>query len=168
MKRIIVLIIIIVVVIILGKKAATYVTKYRHAKRLKIRVDDFDFPELDLKSLFSDIQAAVVLGIGNFSSSTFNVEQINVDVFSSTGQLIAEQKSPLTKGINILPNKDNQLALTFLISSNSIKQLIKNAGGTLNVGARKFTTGKYGFPLRLKGFVVAEGFPIDINETIEV
>jgi len=167
MKRIIGLVIIIAVVVF-GRKGVAYLTKYRHAKRLKIAVDNFRFPKLNLKSLFSDIQTAVALNIGNFSSSTFNVEQINVDVFDSTGKVIAEQKDPLTKGIQILPNQNNQLALTFLISSNSIRQLIKNAGGTFNVGARYFTSGKYGFPLRLKGFVVAEGFTIDINETIEV
>lgn len=167
MKRIIALVIIISLVLF-GRKGVSYITKFRHAKRLKIAVENFSFPKLNLKSLFSDIQTRVTLNIGNFSSSTFDVEQINVDVLDATGQVVAEQKNPLTKGIQILPNKNNQLALTFLISSNNVRQLIKNAGGTFNVGARFFTSGKYGIPLQLKGFVVAEGITIDINETIEV
>lgn len=167
MKKIIAVIIIIALVLV-GRKGYGYLTKYRHAQRIKINVDSFRFPELNLKSLFTDIVTEVTLTVGNFSSSIFEIDQISVDVLDETGELVAEQKTPLAKAIKIKPNQNNALALTFLISSQHVRQLIKKAGGAINVGARYLTSGKYGIPLTLKGFVVAEGFTIDINEKITV
>lgn len=167
MKKIIALIIIIALILV-GKKGYGYLTKYRHAKKIKVSVDKFRFPDLKLQNLITDVLTEVTVIIGNFSSTTFNIEQINIDVLDETGQFIAEQKNPLPQAIQLLPNKNNALVLTFLISPQHIRQLIKKAGGAINVGTRYLTTGKYGIPLQLKGFVVAEGFSIDINENITV
>lgn len=167
MKKILA-VIIIIALILAGKKGYGYLTKYRHSKKIKVNVDKFRFPDLKLQNLITDVLTEVTIIIGNFSSSTFDIEQINIDVLDETGQLIAEQKNPLPKAIKLLPNQNNALVLTFLISPHHIRQLIKKAGGAINVGTRYLTTGKYGIPLQLKGFVVAEGFSKDINEKITV
>lgn len=167
MKRYIFLFLVFVLVVA-TTKSYSYLTKYRHAQRLRIGVDSFSFPKLNLSSLFSEVITNVIIGINNFSASTFDIQQIGIEVFSESGQLVAEQKSPLSSPIKIEPNMYNTFPLTFLISSHNIRKLIKESGGSVNVGANYLTSGNYGIPLHLKGFVVAEGLSIAIDQTIEV
>lgn len=167
MKKII-LLPIIVVLIFLGKKGFAKLVKLRNSKRLKIGIDGFNLPKLNLTSLFTSIPVNINLSLNNFSNSTFNIEQIGVDVFSPSGKLIAEQSNPLREAKQLLPNQNNILPLAFLISSQNFKDLIRETGGVANAGANFLTSGNYGVPIHLKGFVVAEGITIDINEKITV
>ena len=158
----------IILLFVLGKKSYTYYKKYRHSKRLKISVRDVKIPKLNLSSLLSDILAKVHLNIENFSPSNFSIQQISIDIFGTSGKLVAEQKNPLKEALTLKPNQSNIIALTFLISSHQLAQLIKEAGGIANVGANFLSSGKYGIPIRLKGFVVAENFTIDIDESLTI
>jgi hypothetical protein len=167
MKRI-VLLIILLSLIVLGQKGWDYYTKYRHAKRLKIGVDSVKLPKLNLTSLFSEVAAVVYLKITNFSESVFELQQIKIEVYSPNGYLVAEQTEPLAQTIRIEPNQKNILPLSFLISPTKFKALIKEAGGVVNVGASYLTEGNYGIPLNLRGFVVAEGVTISVNEKLVV
>ena len=164
MKRIIVLAILLFVL----TKGYGFYQKYTHSKRLKIGVASFKFQDLNLTSFFSDVTADIGVSIDNFSKSVFSIEQFKVDVYSENGQLLAEQTEPLTRTLRIKGNQKNVLPLSFLISANKIKMLIKQSGGVAKLGANFLTTGDYGIPIRLKGFVVAEGISIDINENITV
>ncbi len=159
---------VIVFIFLAGRKGWQYFKKYQHSNRLKVGIDSFKLPKLNLSNLFSDIKADVLIKLNNFSSSSFEIEQLNVEIYSLSGKLIGEQEKPLAKTAIVQPNKNNLLPLSFLISSQDLQQLIKEAGGVANVGANFLTTGDYGIPLHLKGFVVAEGFTIDIDEKITV
>ena len=142
--------------------------KFSHAKHLKIGLADFQFENFNLSSLFSDVTAHVQVSIDNFSKSVFTIEQIKVDVYSESGQLIAEQTEPLSRKRSILSNQKNVLPLSFLISSNKVKTLIKQSGGVVKLGANYLSSGDYGIPIHLKGFIVSEGISIDINEKLTV
>lgn len=159
---------IVIALILLGKKGYGYVRKYRHSKRLKISFKGIDFPKLKLTSLISDVPTSVGLNIGNFSPSDFELSQISIDVYDEQDNLIAEPRSPLSKPIKLKPNQNNTFPLAYLISAQKIKQIIRNAGGIATVGTNYLTSGSYGILLKLKGFVVAEGLKIEINETITV
>jgi len=167
MKKIIGLLVVITL-IITGKQGWAAIQKIRHAKRLKFGVESVDFPKLNLSSLLSSIETNVELLIKNFSRSTFNIEQIGIEVLSPSGKVVAEQKQPLSETFKVAPNQNNLLPLSFLISSQNLKLLISESGGIANVGASFITTGKYGISLLLKGFVVADGVTIDINEQLTV
>ncbi len=166
MKRKITILLIITILALLAKKSWSYYTKYRHAQRLKISIKEFTLPQLHLSHVLSDILANVHIHLSNYSNSTFHIEQINVDVYTPSGKLVAEQAEPLKQAINIRPNKNNTLPLTFYISATNINQLIQEAGGITKATANYLLRGKYGITFHLKGFVVAEGIPIDINEKI--
>jgi len=159
---------ILIALVFFGKKGFAKIIKFRNAKRLKIGIDSFNLPKLNLTSLFTNIPVNINLSLNNFSKSTFNIEQIGVDVFSPSGKLIAEQTNPLKEAKQILPNQNNILPLAFLISPQNFKDLIRETGGIANAGANFLTSGNYGVPIHLKGFVVAEGITIDINEKITV
>ena len=159
---------IIVALILLGKKGYGYVRKFRHSKRLKVAFSGIKFPKLKLSNLISDVPVSVGLNIGNFSPSVFTISQINIDVLDQENNLIAEPQSPISQSIQLDPNQNNTFPLSYLISAQKIKQIIQKAGGIASVGTNYLTSGSYGIPLLLKGFVVAEGLKIEINEAITV
>ncbi len=167
MKKLIVLTFIIAL-LFLGKKSWGYYNKYDHANRLKVGIDSISIQDFGFSSLLSDIELNINIKIGNFSPSIFNITQINVDVFNTDGKLIAEQTTPLKEKVVIAANKNTLLPLTYNISSQELNALIMESGGYISVGERKSDTGKYGFTINLKGFVDADGFTININETLEV
>lgn len=152
----------------LGKKSWGYYNKYQHANRIKVGVESFNFPKLNLSSLLSDIELNINIGLSNFSPSTFSITQINVDVFDTEDKLIAEQTAPLKDKVVMSPNKNTTLPLTYNISSQMLNNLIMAAGGYISVGQHYITTGEYGIKIKLKGFVDADGFTIAINETMTV
>ena len=168
MKRKITLIIIIVIVLVAAKKGYDYYQKYSDSEDLKIGLDKFEFPKLNLSNIFNDIVAKVTMNINNFSNSTFHIQQMNINVLDQEKRLIAEQQYPITQPIAIHPNQANQFALNLLISSQNIVRQIKAAGGIANVGANYLVNGKYNIPIQLVGFVRAEGIKIPINEKIIV
>jgi hypothetical protein len=167
MKKMVVLMIV-VALILLGKKGYGYVRKFRHSKRLKVGFSGVKFPKLKLRSLVSDVPVSIGLIIGNFSPSVFTISQISIDVFDEENNLIAKPQSPLSESIQLDPNQNNTFPLSYFISAQKIKQIITKAGGITTVGTNYLTSGSYGILLKLKGFVVAEGLKIEIDEMITV
>ena len=157
-----------IVVLIAAKKGYDYYQKYRNSNDLKIDIDKFEFPELNLSNIFKDIVARVTISLNNFSPSTFKVEQMKIDVLDQEKQLVAEQQYPIDNPIEIKPNQATKFALNLLISSQNVARLIKAAGGIANVGANYLVNGKYNIPIQLVGFVRSEGIRIPIDEKIIV
>lgn len=148
--------------------AAPKLIKLLNARNLKLDIGAIQFPALKLQNLIDDIETKVEVIIKNFSNSVFEIEQISIDVFSEKGTLIAEQKEPLTQLLRIRPKGNSIIPLSYLISSQSIRKLVKDSGGAFEVGTRRLTQGEYGMKLNLKGFVIAEGIKVDINEIVTV
>ncbi|MCB0396826.1 MAG: hypothetical protein KDD36_09245 [Flavobacteriales bacterium] len=168
MKRILALIGI-VLLLFLGNKGIRLFNKFRHAKRLKFDVQSFSFPDgLKLSNIVKDVDVLINQAVANFSKTPFQIEQLNIEVFSPSGKLIAEQKAPLEQPIQIKPNQTTVFPIRFTISPQNMLRLIKEAGGVLTVGANFLSTGEYGIPLRMKGFVDADGITVDIDQNITV
>lgn len=142
--------------------------KLLNAKNLKVDIGAIQFPTLSLQNLVSDIETTVEVVIKNFSNSVFNIQQISIDVFSSSGELIAEQKEPIQNVVIIEQKENSSFFLDYLISSSKLRRLIKESGGALLVGSNRLANGEYGIKLNLKGFVIAEGIKVDINEMVTV
>ncbi len=159
----------IIILVIAGKKSWEYYRKYIHSKRLKTGVDKINIPGgLKLKNIIQPVKTLVTLLIKNFSPSTFTVNQINAEIYTTGGTLIAEQDSPIEKPFRIEPNKNTPYTLPFNISAQALLQLISEAGGLTSVAANFLTTGKYGIAFIIKGFVTAENIKLDINEKISI
>jgi SLAP domain-containing protein len=168
MKRKITLVVILIVVAYAAKKGFEYYEKYQGSDDLKISIDKFQFPELNLSNIFQDIIAKVTININNFSDTTFNIKQLKIDVLDQQKQLVAEQQYPIEEPIELRPNQANKFAINLLISSLNVARLIKASGGIANVGANYLVSGKYNIPIQIVGFVRAEGIKIPINEKITV
>jgi Sec-independent protein translocase protein TatA len=153
------------------KSLGELAVKAIHAKRLKFSLDSFEFTNgISLTNLASGVPTKVFQKIANFSPSTFTISQINIDVFDQQGNLLAEQSNPLAEGqaIEIAPQKSTILTLSYVLSAQKLKQLAKKSGGVLRIIKRFLSRGDYGMTIVLKGFVVAEGIKIDINETMAI
>jgi len=168
MKRKITLVVVLIVVLIAAKKGFDYYQKYKDSDDLKVSLDKFEFPKLNLSNIFNDIVAKATININNFSDTTFNIKQLKIDVLDQDKQTIAEQQYPITQPIAVKPNQANKFALNLLISSQNVARLIKANGGIANVGANYLVNGKYNIPIQLVGFVRAEGIKIPINEKLTV
>jgi len=168
MKKKVTLIVVLVVVLIAAKKGFDYYQKYKDSDDLKVGLDKFEFPELNLSNIFSDIVAKATVNINNFSDSTFNIQQLNINVLDHNKKTIATQQYPITTPIEVKPNQANKFALNLLISSQNVVRLIKANGGIANVGANFLVSGKYNIPIQIIGFVKAEGFKIIINQKLIV
>jgi hypothetical protein len=168
MKRKITLVVVLIVVLIAAKKGFDYYEKYQDSDDLKIDIDKFQFPELNLSNIFQDIVAKVTVNINNFSDTTFNIKQLKIDVLDQQKQLIAEQQYPIEQSIELKPNQANKFVLNLLISSPNVVRLVKANGGIANVGANYLVSGKYNIPIQIVGFVRAEGIKIPINQKIIV
>jgi SLAP domain-containing protein len=168
MKRKITLVVVLIVVLIAAKKGYEYYEKYQDSDDLKIDIDKFQFPELNLSNIFQDIVAKVTVNINNFSDTTFNIKQLKIDVLDQQKQLIAEQQYPIEQSIELKPNQANKFALNLLIPSPNVVRLVKANGGIANVGANYLVSGKYNIPIQIVGFVRAEGIKIPINQKIIV
>lgn len=162
MKKLIGLIIVISL-IFLGQSGVVLFEKIRHAKRLEIGVAKFK-----LVNLSSKIQSNLVLTIGNFSSSTFSVDQINISAYTTTGQLLAQQIAPLPQSILLQPNQNNLLPLAYRLNTPVLLSELKKIGGVSSVLANYLTKGKYGLPIVLKGFVVSGSIETEIQTSITV
>lgn len=137
--------------------------KIRHAKRLKIGVQKFQLLSLSLTPISN-----IVLSLGNFSSSTFTISQIKVNIYTQDGRLLAEQTTPLAQAFTLNPNQNNALPLTFAIDARTVISSLKTIGGLSSVAVKFFTSGTYGLPIILKGFVEAENIQIPIEESITI
>ncbi len=138
-------------------------TKVRHAKRLKIGVKKFKLLSFSLTPVSN-----IILSLGNFSSSTFVISQIKIDAYTQDGQLLAEQTAPLAQPFSLTPNQNNTLPLSFAINAATVISALKSIGGLSSVAANFLTSGTYGLPIVLKGFVEAENIQIPIEESITI
>ncbi|WP_128755340.1 hypothetical protein [Aquimarina sediminis] len=137
--------------------------KIRHAQRLKIGVEKFKILSLSLHPVSN-----IILSLGNYSSSTFTISQIKVNAYTIDGQLLAEQSAPLSQSFTLNPNQNSALPLSFVINAAVVIGALKSIGGLSSLAANYLTSGTYGLPIVLKGFVVAENIQIPIEEPITI
>lgn len=162
MKKAIVLTVVILTLYLASRGVKLY-KKFRHAQRIKISVAKFK-----LLNLSSEIESNIRLQIGNFSESTFNIQQTKFEVFTPSGHLLAYQKAPLKNPLKLKPNQNNIIPIDFKINTGVALSELKRIGGISTVLANMITGGKNGLKLRLEGFVLAENIKKDINEIIHV
>ncbi|WP_062055870.1 hypothetical protein [Aquimarina longa] len=137
--------------------------KIRHAKRLKIGVQKFKLLNLSLTPVSN-----IIVSLGNFSSSTFTIAQIKVNAYTQDGKLLAEQTTPLAQPFVLKPNQNSILPLSFTIDTTVVLLALKSIGGLSSLAANYLTTGQYGLPIVLKGFVETENIQVPINQSITI
>lgn len=131
----------------------------------KIRVDVLRFKLLNLSS---SPTSSIVLSIGNFSDRAFTLSQIEVNAYTNEGRLLAQQLAPLSAPIQIQPNTNTTLPLSFKINTLTLLSELKRIGGITSILANQATTGKNGIPIVLKGFISSGLFSKTIHEPLTV
>lgn len=144
-----------------------YIRLYYSAKKLSVTVDSFKLMS-KLEDILSGFTLRFRLNLGNYSNSTFVISQIKIDAFTQADVALASQKSPLAAPISILPNQNNYPEFDFDFSNSGLANLILGGGNLLQMAQNFFVNGKFGMQIKLKGFVVAEGFKVDINQIVNI
>jgi len=156
----------VVIALIIG---GMYYRKYAAAKRLKVGLADFQLNQklVSIDSL-TNLSSTVNLTIDNFSSQKFNIQQSKIELYTTTGELIASQNSPLSNSTELQANKKNLFRVPIDINPQKALKMVQDQGGIGIVLANKFTTGEYGLDFVIKGFVKANGVVVNINETVSI
>ena len=141
--------------------------KVWNARRLDFGVGQVSFPKLNLKHAISEIEIGVEILAKNPTKSAYEIDQIHVDVLTESGIVVAEQKTLPIDVIRIEPNGVTSIPFVYLISALNLGLLIKENGGISKISMSMFAHGVYGINLRMKGFIVIEGFKIHIDEIIQ-
>ncbi|MEW7289639.1 hypothetical protein ABW637_03725 [Aquimarina sp. 2304DJ70-9] len=89
-----------------------------------------------------------------------------MDAYTEDGQLLAEQAAPLAQPLALQPNQNSILPLSYTITPQVVISALQSIGGLSSVAANFLTTGKYGLPIVLRGFVEAESIQIPIEKTL--
>ena len=165
--------IIAIVVVILVAISGAYYQLYQRAQRLGFGVDSIkpNFKTSDLISIIAgggSIPTTVTALVKNFSPATFTIKQLQLDIYSEDGkQSFGSQTLPLSAKKTVDPNSNTPIELKYSINPIAF---LDSEGKKLGLSdlAKWFTGQKIGVKLLLKGFVVAEGFKVDINEVITI
>lgn len=156
-----------------------YLAKFgSHAKRLFVGVSSIK-PQSgqNIASFLGGVKLDVSVLLKNFSPSAFNVEQMKIDIYTTTGNEVklAGQPAPLDENVTVNPETNTELNLTFDGSIHGFVDLLKNQVSGINSWSdalsrleQWLTTGELGATVKAKGFVVAEGVKIDINQTVNI
>lgn len=149
--------------LIISLKAWRVYSLARHAKRLKISVAKFKILSISLSP-----ESNIVLSVSNYSSTPFSISQLQINIYSSKGILLASQNTPLATSFVAKANSNTPLPLSFTIDAQNIISALKDIGGLTSLAANYLTTGSYGLPITLKGFVVIANYQIPIDESLTV
>ena len=161
-------IILVLVIVLLSYKGWILFKKYKNSKKLSVGIAGFKIPKLNLSNLVGEIPIAVKVAIDNFSSSKFTLNQLKIDALDENGDLIAYQENPLSDSVKLLPNQKNEVIIRYKIAAIKLKELVKSSGGILSVSTSYLTSGQYGIPIHLKGFVEAENITIEVDEKMTI
>lgn len=167
MKKRITFLLVFIVALFSARKGWAYYNKYNDAMRIRVGVEGISFPQLNLSSI-TDTLVSLSLCIKNFSSSSYVLEQVSMNIFSEDGLLLAEQKDPLSDEYMIRANDNNALPLSFFLNKENAYKIVKQAGGVITIGLNRSITGSYGIPVIVKGFIKADGITVDIDQSITI
>lgn len=161
-----------ILLIIITIGAVYFYRKAQAAKQLKITGTRFKLnaQKSDMLGYIAGTPLPITtyLTIGNFSKNSFRLEQINLDILSEDGVLIASQSLPLANAEIIKPSENTELKLKFDVKALALVKAIAKGSNVLEILTNYFTTQTFGKKVVLKGSVRAEGLTININETIDI
>ena len=161
--------------LILAGIAYFLLKKGSHARRLYVDVGDMKPVGTDISAfLGTSFDMKVDVKLQNYSSSAFNIEQLKIDIYTDNDVKLASQKEPLSEVYTVEPNANNTLTIDMQASLHGIADILTKSGlidNTAEAVTRLVdwvTTGNLGLEVKAKGFVVAEGVKININQDVTI
>lgn len=165
--------ILIIVISILAIFSVFKIRKLLKLRKFKYAVDDFSLTEkLSALALQKGIDATTKIALQNYSNSNFKLNQISIDLYTPSGEIIAEQKNPLSEALTIEKNNTKPFSLTHHIEPKGLVKLLKENqliapdDTILNIALKLITLDLSGMELIAKGFIVIEGISKSFNEKI--
>jgi len=169
-KKIIIYAIVIIGVILafLGIKK---LLKLNALKTAKIGVNGFKvLDKITAQTFTSGLNTELDLKLQNYSNNTYELEQLQVDLYTPSGVLIAEQVSPL-QPTTINPSANNSIKVNHNINSEGFVKLLRESklvnldDKVWEIALQVLTLDLSGIHLVAKGFAKIDGVQVSFNET---
>lgn len=141
---------------------------------LKIGLDKFRMAKpissiAEVLTMIKSFNTIITVNFSNFTKNNYTVNQIQLSVYSMSDQLVAEQTTPLSSPILITPEKVVPTDIAFSVNGTSALQ-VAFKGTSLNDLFNFLSNNPKGLgkQLKVKGFVVAEGIKVNVDQIINV
>jgi hypothetical protein len=141
-------------------------------KKAKVGVQEFNILDnLNLQTINTGINTAINLKLQNYSSNNYQLEQLQVDLYTPSGQLLAEQQEPI-KPKEIKANSNTTVTINHFIKSENFLNLLSENNyidkreTAVEIALKLLSMDMKGLKLTVKGFVIIDGFEVKINENI--
>ncbi len=174
MKKKIIIYSIIAVLVVLAFFGIKKAKKMLALKKAKVNVLDFQLLDnIGVKTLNTGFNTKVDLKLQNYSPNTYQLEQLQVDLYTPSGQLLAEQQQPI-KPTEIKPNANTTVSINHYIKSEKFLDLlsendyIDKKETVLEIAMKLLSMDLSGVNLTIKGFAIIDGLEIPINENISL
>lgn len=126
------------------------------------------------KILLTGIKLRIMVELSNYSDTALQVEQISIDAFTQKGNKLANQTQPLAAPVSLTPNANTTLFVNYQIDYTNVLALLKDNGilknikDALTILKNIVSKKEIGTNIKLKGFIVAEGVKVNINEETKI
>ncbi len=141
-------------------------------KKAKVNVLSFNIKDkLNLQTLNTGVNTETKIKLQNYSSNDYDLEQLQVDLYTPSGVLLAEQQAPL-KPIEIKANSNTNVSVAHFIKSQNFldwlseNNFIDKRETLVEIALKLLSMDLSGLKLTVKGFAVIDGLEIPINENI--
>ncbi len=167
MKRTIIIIIVVVFIL------TTVYFAGKKISQLTAQTFDIDGIEIDKHTLtIGGVHGVLNLVISNFAKKGYTIDNINVELYSLDGNLIAYQTAPMQDEIKINPKTNNIVSIPLYFKSNFIYQMynqLKDKYSSVNELFDNYkATGHFGTKVIAKGFVMKNGMKLKYTINKEV
>ena len=173
----IIIVAVFVFILFLARTGYILFKKGKDAEKLEYSLFKSDTPNLTVEQIVKIIDGKdtnpvlieVIEQIKNPTNSEYLIDQMNLNILTPSGKFVVKQKEPLAKAFTIhKKSENNYLKLNFLLNPKGLEELVREAGGVIQIGSNKLRTGEWGINFRIKGTISTEGFELDLDETITI
>lgn len=176
-KKVGILIIIIVVAAVLIALGVIWIPRKKNADKLSTSKYSVKFPKLsEFKlSYILNLPVTITYKIANFSPITYTINQVKIDLFDNSGNLLVEQLNTLPAPVSIAPAEINTKDFAFQYNINTTKlfRFVMNKAYTVDDATQLIKdilqNGKIGRTMQMKGFVyVFNAKDVKIDEAVTI
>lgn len=120
-------------------------------------------------TMFKSFNTIITVDFSNFTKNNYTINQIQLEIYSMSDQLVASQASPISSPIVVKPQVVSSADVVFAINGTSALQLAFK-GTSLNDLFNFLSNNPKGLgkQLKAKGFIVAEGIKVKVDQIINV
>ena len=163
----------IIIIVIVLFIATSIFFAYKRVSQLTAQTFDVAGIDIDKKTIsLGGVSGTLGLQISNFAKKGYKIDNVNIELYSLDGNLIAYQKEPLKETIEIQPQANNIIDIPLYFKSNFLHQLYKQLkdkySSVQELLNNYLATGHFGTEVIVRGFALKNGMKLNFEINKEV